>query len=151
MTGLQQGAWVVVADGEKALFLRNVTDAQDPNLEVVRIERQENPPDREQGTDAPGRRTDVGHGQRSAMEETDWHALAKERFAHDLAGILYRAAHRGDYRQLVLVCPARVLGALRPELHDEVRDRLVAEVPQDLTNHPRPEIEAHVVRALAQT
>ena len=32
MTELANGAWVLVADGEKALFLENVTDGQDPSL-----------------------------------------------------------------------------------------------------------------------
>jgi len=33
---LENGTWVMVMDGTKALILRNVTDGQDPNLEVVR-------------------------------------------------------------------------------------------------------------------
>src|SRR6185312_11462498 len=48
---LKHGVWVVVADGEKALFLRNEGDAQYPNLQVVRTIHEDNPPTREQGTD----------------------------------------------------------------------------------------------------
>ena len=33
---LDHGTWVVVADGEKALFLRNEGDNQYPNLSVFR-------------------------------------------------------------------------------------------------------------------
>lgn len=76
---------MVIADGEKALFLENMMDAQDPNLVVRRVDAQENPPDSEQGTDRPGRMMDTAPGQRSALEETDWHELAKMRFADDLA------------------------------------------------------------------
>ncbi len=85
MKRLSKGTWVLVADGDKALFLENVADAIHPELAVRRVDAQDNPPDREQGTDKPGRRSDTGPGQRSAMEETDWHELAKMRFADDLA------------------------------------------------------------------
>ena len=94
---LPEGAWVLVADGEKALFMRNVTDAQDPMFEIVREKKQDNPPDREQGTDSPGRKADTGVGQRSAMEETDWHQIAKERFADEIAERLYKYAHAGRF------------------------------------------------------
>ena len=150
MTELTQGTWVVVADGEKALFLENVTDGADPNLVVRRIEEQDNPPDRAQGSDRPGRAFDPGPGQRSALEETDWHRLAKERFAGELADILYRRAHAGAYRRLVIVAAPQVLGALRAALHREVADRIVAEIPKTLTNHALDEIERIVTADLAR-
>ena len=150
MVELAQGTWVVVADGEKALFLRNLTDAEDPNLEVISQAGQENPSSREQGASAPGRMPDVGQGQRSAMQETDWHRLAKDRFAKDLAETLYARAHAGAFDRLVIVAGPRVLGALREALHPEVAQRVVAEVAQELTGHPVHEIEAHVVKALAR-
>ena len=149
MAELLHGTWVVVADSEKALFLRNVTDAETPNLRVVETAAQANPPDREQGESAPGRRADVGAGQRSAMEQTDWHELAKDRFAHDLAERLYALAHRGAFERLVIVAGPRVLGALRGQLHKEVAARVIAEVGESLTHLPVGEIERHVVRALA--
>lgn len=141
MTKLTQGTWVMVADSEKALFLENVTDSEDPYLVVGETEQQDNPSDREQGANRPGRMPDTGPGQRSALQDTDWHELAKERFAHDLAELLYEKAHSGDFERIVLACAPQVLGALRKELHKEVLDRVVGEVPKTLTNHPVTEIE----------
>ena len=141
MSVLTNGTWVLVADGEKALFLRNLTDAENPNLEVVREEAQENPATREQGTDRPGRIQDTGVQQLSAMQETDWHRLEAARFADDLADLLYRMAHRHQFERIVLCAPARVLGELRDKMHKEVADRVVGEVSKELTNHPRDEIE----------
>ena len=149
MTELANGTWVLVADGEKAMFLENVTDAEDPHLKVRRLEEQDNPRHGEQASDRAGRRGDGGPGQRSAMEEADWHMLAKARFAQDLAGILYKLAHRGAFDRIVLVAPARTLGALRKELHKEVAARVAAELPKDITNHPIPDIEKLVKAALA--
>ena len=100
---LVHDAWVVVADGEKALFLRNEGDATYPNLQVVRTIHEENPPSREQGTDKPGRFND-GHGvHRSAVDETDWHRIEKERFAADVAERRVSRSsrrHRTDTRPL---------------------------------------------------
>src|SRR5690606_12826900 len=134
MTELSQGTWVLVADGQKALFLRNEMDAQDPHLVVTRIAEQDNPADRDQAADRPGRMADKGPGQRSARAETDFHQLAKERFADDLAEILYRQAHKGRFDRLVIAAPPSVLGDLRRKLHKEVAARVVAEVPKTLTN-----------------
>ena len=76
---LANGTWVLVLDGEKFLLLRNQGDADIMDLRVIDHEEVENPPTREQGTERPGRLNDPGPG-RSAVEQTDWHALEKERF-----------------------------------------------------------------------
>ena len=57
-SGLPGGAWVVVADGEKALFLTNVGDMEDMNLVVRKKEEHENPPTGEWAADRPGRFND---------------------------------------------------------------------------------------------
>ncbi|WP_048645524.1 host attachment protein [Nitratireductor soli] len=133
--------WVLVADGEKALFLRNEGDATYPNLQVVRQMHEENPPTREQGTDRPGRLNDGNGVHRSAVDDTDWHRIEKERFAADIAERLYKLAHRGTFDRLVLVAPPLVLGELRKEMHKEVGDRVVGEVAKTLTNHTVSDIE----------
>lgn len=150
MTHIPHDAWVLVADGEKALFLRNVTDGEDPYLQVVSKQEQENPKDIDQSANRPGRMPDTGVGQRSALDDTDWHELAKERFADDLAELLYRRAHRGDFDRIVLVAPPKTLGELRKKLHGEVERRVIGEVPKTLTNHPVDEIETQVSAALAE-
>ncbi len=142
MSTLNKDTWVLIADGEKALFLRNLTDAQDPNLEVIRKDEQENPSDAEQSANRPGRMQDTGVQQRSAMDDTDWHELAKERFADDLADHLYKLAHKGKFDSLVVVAPAKILGELRQQFHKEVSSRVVAEIDKDFTNHPIDKIEA---------
>ncbi|MCT4577674.1 MULTISPECIES: host attachment family protein [Donghicola] len=149
MTKLKNGAWVLIADGEKALFLRNDLDAQDLDLNVVRIEEQENPSDREQSANRPGRMHDGGPGQKSAVDDTDWHELAKERFASDMADILYKQAHKGKFDEIVVVAPPQTLGELRKEMHQEVSDKVIAEIPKTLTNHPIDKIEELIKQELA--
>lgn len=149
MTKLTKGTWVLVADGEKALFLRNDLDEQNPDLNVVRLEHQENPPAHEQADNRRGRVHESAGAGRSAYEDTDWHRLAKDRFADDLAGILYSLAHRGAFERIVLVAPPRVLGELREKMHKEVSDRVVAELHKTLTNHPLDRIETMLRDELA--
>ncbi len=140
------GTWIVIADGEKALFLENVGDAQHYHFQVRRVEEQDNPPNREQGADRPGRQSDGPSGHYSAVEETDWHRLEKERFARGLADILYKSAHRGRFDALVIAASPQVLGEMRTHLHKEVQSRLIAEIPKTLTNHQLDEIEKLVRR-----
>ncbi len=149
MTQLTKGTWVLIADGEKALFLRNDLDEMNPDLNVVRMEHQENPPNHEQADNRRGRvHESVGAG-RSAYEDTDWHELAKERFADELAEILYDLAHRNVFERIVLVAPPRVLGELREKMHKEVSDRVVAELHKTLTNHPLDKVETMLRDELA--
>jgi protein required for attachment to host cells len=132
---------VLVGDGQKAIFSRNRGNAQHVDLVVERILERDNPPTREQGTDRPGRTTASPGVARSAMEEVDWHYLAKERFAGELAEALYRHAHANQFERLVIVAPPKILGNLRKAFHAEVADRIAAEIPKELTSHPVSEIE----------
>lgn len=136
---------IVVLDGEKALFLRNEGDEDYPNFIVEAKREQDNPPNREQAANMPGRMFD-GTGHKSAVDDTDWHQLAKDRFAQDIARLLYTRVHAGEIDRLVLIAAPHSLGAIRPELHQEVTDRLIGEVGKEMTNHPIPEIEKIVSR-----
>ena len=133
---IPRNALVLVGDGMRAMFLKNTGSPMAPNLVVARVLEQQNPPTREQGTDRPGRRAGVDFStQRSAVEETDWHQLAEDRFATNIADALYRSAHANRYQRLIIVAPPKVLGTLRKSLHKEVRQRVTAEVPKDLARH----------------
>src|SRR5690606_15062428 len=82
---LKRGLWVVVADGEKALFLKNEGDAKFPDFQLVQEMAQDNPATRDQGAERPGRHSDGPSPHRSAYADTDWHRLNKQRFADDIA------------------------------------------------------------------
>jgi protein required for attachment to host cells len=138
---ISHNALVLIGDGQKALFLRNKGTPQQLNLEVEHVLEQENPATREQGTDRPGRAVQSVGAARSAMEQADWHYIAEERFAGTIADALYRLAHGNRFEKLVVVAPAKVLGNLRQAFHAEVSERIVGEIPKQLTSHPIPDIE----------
>ncbi|WOI54788.1 host attachment family protein [Parvularcula sp. LCG005] len=138
--------WVAVADGEKALILRNDDTDSQPFLNVVSKEEIDNPARRDQAANRRGRvnNSNPDSAHRSAYSDTDWHELGKERFAKDFAATLNKAALNNAFDRLILIASPSALGNLRPELHDEVQKRIVAEVDSDLTNHPVDDIENKV-------
>ena len=138
---LKPGLWVMVADGEKALFLKNEGDGLYPNLRLVQEMKQDNPATREQGSASPGRHNDGPSAHRSAGEDTDWHRLGKERFADEIADRLYKLAHHGIFDEIVLIAPPLMLGTMRKKLHKEVSDKVQAEITKTLTNHAVIDIE----------
>lgn len=140
-------SFIMVADGRKMLFFRNEGDADLPNLRMVRVEEKENPYDRDHASDAPGRTFgSAGNGTvRSAYANTDFHELEEARFAAETADLLKRRAMRGEFEKLFVIAPPRTLGELRKHYHKEVANRLVAEIPKDLTGHPVAEIERIII------
>jgi protein required for attachment to host cells len=141
---IDQGDWVVVCDGKKALILENVGDEKFPNLRTREIFQQDNPPTHMQGSDAPGRSIQSVGSARSAMEQTDWHEKAERDFLQDLAGRLDAAIEAGDTSSLVMVAPPRALGIMRQAYSAHVRSALRGEVDKDFVKLPVHEIEAHL-------
>ncbi|ALR22723.1 MULTISPECIES: host attachment family protein [Sphingobium] len=138
---IDHDAVVMVVDGRKLLLFRNKGDDAFPNLETETTRTQDNPPDRDQASDAPGRAFNSVGSHRSAMEQTNFHDLEEARFATEAADLLKRGALAKDYEKLIIVAPPTVLGELRKHYHKEVQSRLAGEIAKDLSNHPVPEIE----------
>jgi len=142
---IPQNSLILVGDGQKALFLRNKGDAKFPNLVTEDVSVDDNPPTHEQGADRPGRAfQSAASNRRSSVEETDWHELAKHRFARQIASRLEQLVRAQQAASIVLVAPPRVLADLRDALSDDVKQRVLAEIDKDLTKLPVWEIEARL-------
>jgi len=149
---LDHGTWVVIADGEKFLLLRNIGDQDFMHLEVVDHETSTNAPARELASDRAGRQQDAKRKEgggvetwgKSAMQETDWHRVAEERFAEDVAERLLEWRSAGRFRHLLVIADPRSLGAMRNVYDDRLASAIVAEIDKDLTNLPLNRIEAAI-------
>ena len=141
---IRAGDWVVVCDGAKALILENVGDATFPNLKTREVHEQSDARTREIGTDAPGRAYNSVGSARSAMEQTDFHDQAEQRFLCDLAKRLGAAVLSGEAKALILVAPPRALGVLRQAASEHLRGAIRAEVDKDYVKLPVHEIEKHL-------
>ena len=138
------GEWVVVCDGTKALVLENAGDEKFLNLKTREVYQQEDPKTQEQGTDAPGRSINSVDARRSAMEQTDWHLQAEQRFLQKLAGHLDAAVNAGATKSLIVVAPPRALGVLRQAYSHNLRAALRGEIDKDLVKLPVYQIERHL-------
>jgi protein required for attachment to host cells len=149
MSGLKidHDAWVLVGDGEKALFLRNEGDARAPNLEVIGTLEPEKTPNREAGADQRTHAQVSASPPATAMGAGAWRNQEKHRFAKEIALALYEAARDGAFSQLVVVAPPMTLGDLRKELHPEVSEKIIAEIAKSLTNLPAHDIEKALTSA----
>ena len=141
---IRAGEWVVVCDGAKALILENAGDATFPNLKTREVYEQDVAKTHEQGTDAPGRSVNSVGSSRSAMEQTDWHAQAEQRFLTELAGRLNAAVQAGEAKSIIMVAPPRALGVLRPCYSGGLREAVKAEIDKDYVKMPVYEIEKHL-------
>jgi len=141
---ISHGEWVLVCDGTKALVLENAGDEKFPNLKTREVFEQDDPKTHEQGTDAPGRAINSVDSRRSAMEQTDWHQQAEERFLRRLAGHLDGAVNAGRAKSIVIVAPPRALGVLRQAYSHNLRAALRAEIDKDLVRLPVYQIEKHL-------
>jgi protein required for attachment to host cells len=138
---LDNGAWVLVADGAKALTLVNEGDADIINLRRVAVENEPHERTSAIGTDRPGRTHQSADARRSGMEQTDWHDKAEHEFVRGVAEWLDVAAQHGRYAKLLVVAAPRALADLRAAFTPRVQALIVGELAKDLTGHPIPEIE----------
>lgn len=132
---------VMVVDGGKMLLFRNEGDATYPHLKVEDQAALDNPADRDQASDVPGRAFSSVGKVRSAVEQTDFHQQAEDRFAADAVARLNARALAGEYERLIIVAPPRMLGEMRKHYHKALAERLAGEIAKDLTGHHSPEIE----------
>lgn len=135
------GAWVMVGDGKKALFLHNEGDDELLNLRRLDVEEKSNPATRDQGSDAPGRGHSPIGTRGGSMGGTDFHQVEEDRFAAHVAGRINAAAHENGFKEIVIVAPPKCLAEIRRDLSPEAQRRVVCEIPKDYTHHPIPEIE----------
>lgn len=144
---LPSGAWVLVADGKKALLLVNRGDAEYPDLRIEQtVEAPANPPTGEQGSDRPGRTRTMLLSRRSAVGQTDWHRMSEARFAADVVERLF--AHATP-PALVLAAPPAFLAQLRKRLPKPAKANLLADFNRDLTHLTVHDIERTI--ALSST
>ncbi len=124
---IPHNALVVVADGAGARLFRN--SGQENKVKLTA-----------DGAFKPSHLLDDGPAGHRPPESSD-QETDEATFAKQLAKELYRRAHSGDFTALVLIADPQTLGQIRPSLHKEVRDRLVAEVAKTLTKSSIADIQ----------
>ncbi len=134
-------ALVLVTDGRKLLFLRNHGDENQIDLRTEAHDEREDRKDHEIKTDSAGSQGQRWGDARPAMDETDFHQQAEDRWVKEAAEELKKRALRNDFEALAIIAPPKALGVLRKELHKEVERRVVATFNKEMTDRPIPDIE----------
>lgn len=144
---LPNNALILVADGRKALFLRNQGDEQRIDLRTASHRTRDDRKDSDIKSDASGQSpAPAGTGlPGGTMGEPDFHQQEEDRFARDLAEKINAMALAGQFDALVVVAPARTMGELRPLWHKEVSARILGEHVKEMTDRPIPDIEALLI------
>lgn len=144
---LPSNALVLVADGRKALFLRNQGDDRQIDLRTTSHQEREDRKDSDIKTDAAGQSpAPAGTGLAGGtMGEADFHQQEEDRFAREIAEKINAMALAGKFDALVVVAPARTMGELRPLWHKETSARIVGEHVKEMTDRPISDIEALLV------
>ncbi|WP_118857116.1 host attachment family protein [Sphingomonas mesophila] len=147
---IANNALVLVTDGRKTLFFRNEGDQNQIDLRTEAHDEREDLKDSEMKTDGPGAiGQSAGYSGRVAYEETDFHQLEEDRWAHSAAEEVNKRALANDFEALVIVAPPKTLGELRKKLHKEAERRVVCEISKEMTGRPIPDIEALIVSETA--
>jgi Protein required for attachment to host cells. len=134
--------WYVIADGGRARFVeRDLNGAFRTISNFVSTELHAKSHDL--GVDHPARVRESANAERHAIEpRRDLHAAAKEDFIRSVADAL--AAEDGQFDELVLVAPARVLSQLKDSLAKPLASRVVKDLQKDLTKVPDHDLATHL-------
>lgn len=103
---------------------------------------------RHDGKWEPGDLADQGPSGKSPAEQSDQESM-EATFSKIMSEKLYDLAHAGKFQRLVLCADPNTLGEMRPLLHKEVSDKIIAEVDKTLINASVSDIERSLAKSLA--
>jgi protein required for attachment to host cells len=131
---IRKNCLVLAADGARISIFRNVGGAFAPVLELIEEIHEPVPRSSELGDDKPGRSSQSASVRKAALERSDQHQQAEDRFAKHAAELLDKRT-RDAKDGLVLVAAPRTLGMIRQHYGSETGDRLIAEIAKDFGPH----------------
>ncbi|MCK8462442.1 host attachment family protein [Aliiroseovarius sp. S1339] len=141
---LKTDTWVVVADGTKYLLLNNVGFPTRLDLRVLKHDQIDVPQTQDLARDRAGRQHERFRPGVSGFKQNNQHEALETAFAKQLVTELNKRAEQKRFNEIVIIADPETLGEMRPAYGAPLKERLVGEIPKDLTNLPIPDIEAVV-------
>jgi protein required for attachment to host cells len=141
--------WILIADGARARIFANLG----PGKGIAPVEggvlKGDHAPSRDLASDRPGRTFESADVMRHAIDPAqDPHRELKRAFAGRIASLIEERLAENAFDRLVLVAPPVTLGDLRSALSKSVKERVSAELDNDLTNTPIEELPKHLAAIL---
>lgn len=142
----KQVTWVIVANSSRATIYQ--LEKFPAISEVKSFDHQESRlKDSEIVTSAPGRNFQRGGVNRHAYEsKTDPKEVEIEKFARIISDYLSSSFNKGEFSRFYLIANPTFLGLLRKHIHPKVHATVVAELPKDMTEHSKSDIEEHLAQ-----
>ncbi|MEZ5828169.1 MAG: host attachment protein [Hyphomicrobiales bacterium] len=136
--------WYAIADGGRARFVeRDENGAFRTVASFVSTDLHQSSADL--GRDRPARVQDsAGPGRHAVEPKRDLKDAAKEDFVKLVADELATEHERGQFDQLMLVAPPRVLTELKQKLAKPIADVVVKDLQKDLTKVPDHDLTEHL-------
>ncbi|MDN3987689.1 host attachment protein [Zwartia vadi] len=131
---ISRQAWVVVADGGRANIYKNIGEIGEVKLALVRSTNHHNEHTHELGRDQPGRLSGNSGHAKSALESTNLHQAAEDKFLKAVVEHLAQDVQSGQCKELVLIAPPHALGEIRKHLPASVSKIVVSEISKDYTH-----------------
>lgn len=142
---MSETTWILIADASRARLFEHQRSLR--SLELVFEDDRPQLRDRElmRDSDRPGRSHEsVGQTRHAMQPHTTNDQRIREHFARELTERLQLGANEHQFGQLLLVAPPAMLGALRSQLGEGLRERVIAEIDKDLTKIPAHELPEHL-------
>jgi protein required for attachment to host cells len=131
---ISRQAWIVVADGGRANIYKNVGEIGEIKLSLVRSTNQHTEHTHDLGRDQPGRLSGNSGHAKSALESTDLHQVAEDKFLKAVVEHLAQDVQDGQCKEIVLIAPPHALGEMRKHLPANVAKLVVSEMSKDYTH-----------------
>lgn len=138
---------VVMADGQKAVFLRN--ESQDPQMKLERlcVMTLAAEPSRKLGRDRPGHAQIRSESLKTSYRQPDYHQLLENRFLGSVANGIQQFFKIGDFNDIVLIAEPRALGVLRQKIDENLRPSIRAEISRDYLKTNLPDLEHYLLNS----
>lgn len=139
---IHQKTLVLLADGQRATFLRNQAQGETVSLEILHSMAFFNEANRDMQADRPGH-TNVGMSERgTSYEQNDIHQANEVSFLQGVIEAMEPVMAQHDLNQILLIAEPRALGVIRQHMPSALMNKVTLQLDKDYTKNPLPELES---------
>lgn len=135
---------MVMADGQKAIFLKNTASKGGIKLERLCIMSLNTEPSRKLGRDRPGHSQIGSDSRRTSFEQPDYHQIVEDRFLGSVAKGITQFLKIGDFKDIMLIAEPRAIGILRSQMDEATKEFVRSEITKDYLKTKIPDLETYL-------
>lgn len=141
--------WILTADRRRARIFSADTPHSQQLTEIQSFFQPDSAfQDRELVEPKPGRHQTSGGARHGIDSRTSEREKSATKFVKDLVGKLEKAHHNGQFSKLLLVASPDILGEIRHQLSNTLKQNVTFELDKELTLLRPEELREHLPKAL---